>query len=600
MAQGIDRIREYLAIHGASYTLRRLTQKGVQRFFGTYDRRRRREQATQEELARQRAHQPPAGLISLVIPVYNTAPSMLEALLQTIRAQTYQNFEALLYDGCSTRPETLEVINGLSEPPFRVIRGERNLGISGNTNEAVALAKGEYIALCDHDDLLAPDALWRVADCIACRQPDMIYTDEDRVTQDGRRYMDPHYKPDYCPDNLVSDNYICHLAVIRKSLFQEVGGLRAGFDGSQDHDLFLRVAEKTGQIIHLPYILYSWRENFSSASHLDLDTCLTNGCRAAVEHEARLGRGAQAVPVNKEIRLWYDVPRLAMIEAIVFGISEEECQSALGELAFRTDWPNLTGTILLVNESDLNPGVSGRTKPVHLAKETASSGFGLDPAIDSRKDTILPEPESGGSANEQENQGSALFRMINEAAASSEAEYLLLLDARITGMNRYFLREMIMYAQRPDVAGVSPILTDRHGRITHAGFALGLDSVAACVNEGMLPRAGGWHDLMNKVHNVGAVSLCCQLLRRENWIPLDDGFRGGLVSVEQALRQRALDRVVVLTPHAQAVLPPTLLLLSGRRRDPADVSRLRNKHPAPLSDPCYSSRFSRKKANYHY
>ena len=144
------------------------------------------------------------------------------------------------------------------------------MGISGNTNEALKLARGEYIALCDHDDLLAPDALWRVAECIAEKQPDVIYSDEDRITQNGRRHMDPHYKPDYCPDNLISDNYICHLAVIRKPLLEEIGGLRSGFDGSQDHDLFLRLAEKDGpDRAYSPYPV-QLAGGFSSKSHRDL------------------------------------------------------------------------------------------------------------------------------------------------------------------------------------------------------------------------------------------------------------------------------------------------------------------------------------------
>ena len=293
----IGRIREYLRGHGAAYTAKRLGQKAAQQLLGTYERRRRQEQATEEELRAQRENQPDAGLISVAIPVYNTDPAMLGALLDSLEAQTYRNFEAILYDGASTRAETAAVLKVRceKEPRFCPVRGVENRGISGNTNEAVRLAKGEYVALCDHDDLLSPDALWRVADCIARKHPDLIYSDEDRITEDGRKHMDPHYKPDYCPDNLVSDNYICHLTVIRKALLEETGGLRSGFDGSQDHDLFLRVTEKTDRIEHIPYILYSWREVFSSKSHTQFWTCLENGCRASVEHEMRLGRKAEAV-----------------------------------------------------------------------------------------------------------------------------------------------------------------------------------------------------------------------------------------------------------------------------------------------------------------
>ena len=547
--RAIDRIREYRESHGTAYTLKRLGQKAAQQLLGTYDSRRKRERASEADLQKQRENQPDAGLISLVIPVYNTDPEMLRALLDSIRTQTYRNFEAVLYDGASTRTETLSVLEeigtqGDSLPMFRVIRGKENKGISGNTNEAVKAAKGEYAALCDHDDLLSPDALWRAAECIAAKHPDVIYSDEDRVTENGRRHMDPHYKPDYCPDNLVSDNYMCHMAVIRRDLLEETG-LRSGFDGSQDHDLFLRLAERTDRIEHLPYILYSWREVFSSKSHRDLWTCLENGCRASVEHEARLGRKAEAVPVNKEIRLWYDIPADATVETIVHGESEEKCLECLGELQFRTDWPKLGGSIVTGGEEDR-------------------------------------------------------IVMINKAAATSQADYLLVLNADVTGMNRYFIREMLMYAQRDDVAGVTGMLTDRKGRITHGGFAVGMDHIAQCVNEGMYYRAGGWHDMMNKVHNVSAVSLCCLLVKRENWIPLDEGFHGGLASVDLGLRQKQNGRWFVFTPHAKAELVPGRLLLSGTERNAADARLFEEKWGRNVPDPCYSRRFGRKKADYHY
>ena len=543
----IERIREYRDSHGTAYTLKRLGQKAAQQLLGTYDRRYLREKATPEELRFQRENPPAAGLISIITPVYNTDPGMLTALLESVEKQSYGDFEHILFDGASTRSETLAVLEKQAEkdPRFRVIRGEKNLGISGNTNEAVKYVRGEYAALCDHDDLLSADALWRVAEVIARKHPDVIYSDEDRITENGRRHMDPHYKPDYCPDNLISDNYICHLAVVRKALLEEVGGLRSGFDGSQDHDLFLRLAEKTDRIEHIPHILYSWREVFSSKSHRDLWTCLDNGCRASVEHEGKLGRPVQAVPVNKEIRLWYDIPGSVLVEALVHGDSEECCQECLGELQFRTDWPRLTGSLLVAPEQDRIP-------------------------------------------------------LINEAARTSQADYLLILDANTTEMNRYFIREMLMYAQRDDVAGVTGVLTDAKKHITHGGFALGMEGLVQCVNEGMYVTAGGWHDMMNKVHNVSAVSLGCLMMKRENWLDLDEGFRGGLAAADLGLRQRQNGKWFVFTPHARARLDPCAMLLSGPDRDARDAALFEEKWGKNVYDPCYSPRFSRKKANYHY
>ena len=541
MFRSLARIREYRYHRGTAYTLKRLGQKAAQQLLGTYDLRRRRELVSAAELEAQRKHQPEAGLISVVTPVYNTDPDMLEALLDSLENQSYLNFEAVLYDGASTRPETAEVLERRSnkEPRFRVIRGEENKGISGNTNEAVKLARGEYVALCDHDDLLSPEALWQMAAIIAKDHPDMVYSDEDRITEGGRRHMDPHYKPDYCPDNLVSDNYICHLAVIRKRLLEEVGGLRSGFDGSQDHDLFLRIAEKTDRIVHIPKVLYSWREVSSSKSHRDLWTCLMNGCRAAAEHETALGRKVEAVPVNGVIRLWYEIPKNASVEAVVHGDSTSACQECLGELQFRTDWPKLTGSIVVAAERERIP-------------------------------------------------------LINEAARTSTADYLLILDANITEMNRYFIREMLMYAQRDDIAGVTGILTDRKKHITHGGFILGGRNIAKCANEGCFITTGEGFDIMNKVHNVSAVSLCCLMVKKENWLDLDEGYTGGLAAADLGLQQQQRGKWFVFTPHAQARLDPCLLLLSGKERDSQDFARFEVRWGRNVHDPCCGKMFHQK------
>ena len=489
MFRSFERIREYRRHRGTAYTLKRLGRKAAQQLLGTYDLQRRKELVSVEELEAQRNDPPEAGLISVVIPVWNTDPDMLEELLDTLQSQSYMNFEAVLYDGASTRPETVETlaVRSKTEPRFRVVRGEENRGISGNTNEAIRLARGEYVALCDHDDLLSPDALWRMAEVIVEKHPDMIYSDEDRVTEGGRRHMDPHYKPDYCPDNLVSDNYICHLAVIRRTLLEEAGGLRTGFDGSQDHDLFLRIAEKTDRIEHIPRVLYSWREVFSSKSHRELWTCLVNGCRAAAEHEAALGRKVEAVPVNGVIRLWYEVPEDASVEAIVHGGSEEACQECLGELQFRTDWPKLTGSLVVAGERDRIP-------------------------------------------------------LINEAARTSEADYLLVL--------------------------------------------LGTETIAQCACEGSFVTTGEGFDMMNKVHNVSAVSLCCLMVKRENWLDLDEGYMCGLAAADLGLRQGQAMKRFVFTPHARARLEPCPLLLSGKERDPRDAARFEAQWGKDVHDPC--------------
>lgn len=546
------RIREYWAYHGGAYTLRRGAEKAVQRLFGTYNRQWRKARPTAEQLAAQRAAQPPAGCLALVIPVYNTDPGMLRALLNSISAQTYENWQAILYDGRSTSAATLEVLTEAEalDSRFRVFRGEENLGIAGNTNRALSLAETEFVLLCDHDDLLSPEALWRMAEGILLpdeqgNPPDMLFSDEDRMTEDGRTRMDPHWKTDYAPVSLLSHNYICHLTAVRRSLLLEIGGLRDGFEGSQDHDLFLRLAERTDRIRHLPYTLYTWRENFSSMSHRNELACLLSGCRAVEEHERRMGHPVTAIPVQREIRLWYEVSPEASVQVLIHGPSEKACAEAWAELWDRSPWTNLSGKPVIVGEADL-------------------------------------------------------YLALNRAVAASDAEYILLMDARLRGMNRHFLRELLMYAQREDVSAVTPVLVDDRSRILHGGFAVGMRGGARCVNENLFVTAGGWHDAMNRVHNVAAVSPCAALLRRAAFIPFDESYTSALGMVDWCLRQRKEHRRwAVFTPHAVACMEKDPLLLLSEPADsaPPDLSRYLSAYPRE-HDPCYSPRFSHDKANY--
>ena len=482
------RLREYTETHGAGYTIRRCGEKAGQVFFGTWDRKWKRERASAEELARQRANQPAAGLISVVIPVYNTKEAFLRDLLESLRNQSYENWEAVLYDGGSTRKETAALLDraAAEEPRFRVFRAEKNLGIAGNTNEAIARAEGEYIALCDHDDVLTPDALWRMAEAIAKEHPDLLYSDEDMMTEDGRRHMDPHRKPDYQPETLAADNYMSHLGVIRASLLREAGGLREGYDGSQDHELYLRLTRRTDRIVHVPYILYTWRKVSSSLSRQHLDQCLDAGCRAVMDLSPI---PVTAVPVDRKIRLWYDFPRGKKTEVILFSGEEEGCRDAWNDLAVQAPWPNLSATLAV---TDL----------------------------------------------------ASLYDTLNQAAAESDADYLLFLDAAGMAESRHLFRELIMYAQMDGVAGVTPVIVDRNNRITFGGWVRGKNDQAGLKN-----GAGGPRDRMNKTHNVDGVSPCCMMVRRDQFVPFGEPCPAG--------------RRYVYTPHAVFLCEDTAVLTAS-------------------------------------
>ena len=462
----IQRLREYARTHGAAYTVRRCGEKVNEVIFGAWDRQRKKEEPKAEELRRQRENPPAAGLISVVVPVYNTEEKLLRELLDSLQAQTFGNWEAILYDGGSDRPDTIGLLDtaAAEEPRFRVIHAEENRGIAGNTNAAIALARGEYIALCDHDDVLAPDALWRMGEAIAREHPDILYSDEDMMTENGRRHMDPHRKPDFQPETLAADNYMSHLGLIRTDFLRKAGGLREGYDGSQDHELYLRLARQTDRIVHVPYILYTWRKLSTSLSRQKLDQCLWAGCRA-VEDLSPIP--VTAIPVDQKIRLWYDFPRGVTTEAVIFCSEEDGCRAAWEDLELQAPWPNLRATLAV---TDLE----------------------------------------------------GLYDTLNQAAAESEADYLLFLDAAGMVETRHFFRELMMYAQMDGVGGVTPVVVDRKNRITFGGWVGGKNDQA-----GLRNGAGGPRDRMNKVHNVEGISPCCMMVRRDQFVPFgtDDSSR---------------------------------------------------------------------------
>ena len=213
-------------------------------------------------------------LISIILPVYEVRGEFLRATLASILSQTYINWQLCIAFGDPNGAENLAYVNDLasSDPRIDVIILESNHGISANSNHALALAKGEFIALVDHDDEIPPYALGHIASVI-CSSPevDFIYSDKDCLSEDGVTRLSPLFKPEWSPEILYSVNYLTHLCAIRKSLVVELGGFRSETDGAQDWDLFLRVAERARLIRHIPSIDYHWRVH-SGSSSVSLDS----------------------------------------------------------------------------------------------------------------------------------------------------------------------------------------------------------------------------------------------------------------------------------------------------------------------------------------
>ncbi|MDU4995773.1 MAG: glycosyltransferase [Enterobacteriaceae bacterium] len=197
-------------------------------------------------------------LFSIVVPIYNTPLDLLHELIESIEGQWYPQWELVLANDCSTDPQLYDVLKSITNPQIKVVHLETNSRISGATNVAIEHAAGDYIVFTDHDDLLTPDCLYEMALCINNDDPDFIYSDEDKLSEEGF-YVQPHFKPDWSPDTMMSTMFTCHASCVKKSLLAKTGLLRSEFDGCQDWDFVLRVSEQTSKISHIAKVLYHWR-----------------------------------------------------------------------------------------------------------------------------------------------------------------------------------------------------------------------------------------------------------------------------------------------------------------------------------------------------
>lgn len=261
-------------------------------------------------------------LISVVVPVYNVSKKQLKDCIESVLNQSYDNFQLCLADDCSTMDEVREVLEFYSDNPKIDIKyREKNGHISRCTNTAIEMAKGEFIAFMDCDDVLCDNALYEMAKKLNEDDYDFIYSDEDKIDEDGKKRHMPHFKQEWCPDTLMSNMYTCHFGMYRAGMVRELGGLRAGYEGAQDYDFTLRFTEKTDKIGHIPKILYHWRERKES-------TAINPGAKPYILEAARKSKedalkrrglkgSLELIDGIYQYRVKYDVVNNPMVSVII-------------------------------------------------------------------------------------------------------------------------------------------------------------------------------------------------------------------------------------------------------------------------------------------
>lgn len=497
------------------------------------------------ELARQRSHRfAQTPKISLIVPVYNTPAQYLEAMLESIVAQTYPHWETWLADA-STAPHvrpTLERFVARDER-FRLIPLAENLGIVGNSNAALANSRGDYAAFLDHDDTLAPFALYEVAAAInAYPDADFLYSDEDKLDPTGER-VEPNFKPDWSPETLRSRNYICHLTVLKRSLVEEVGGFRPGFDGSQDYDLVLRASERARRIVHVPQVLYHWRMHplSTAANKGSKSYAFENGRRALAEHLARLGIDGSVHdgPTLGTYQVVYHLRTQPLVSVIVPNKDHPEMLARCVDSLAKSSYANFE---LLVVEN-------GSTRPETFAYYDQLRKQPHVRVLEWKK------PFNYAAVN-------------NFAAARAHGELFLFLNNDIEAINPDWLEAMVTLAVQPGVGAVGPKLYYPDDTIQHAGIVVGMGGVAGHSHLNYPRQAAGHMQRLTYTQNVAAVSGACLLTPRavfEQVGGFDEGFVLAFNDVDLCLKILSAGYRMVWTPTAE------LYHLESKTRGPEDT-----------------------------
>jgi glycosyltransferase involved in cell wall biosynthesis len=474
------------------------------------------------------SHEP---LISIVVPVYRTPLGFLIAMIESVRAQTRANWQLCLANGGGD-PIVQAILDSYRCRDDRIVVKHlaENRGIAGNTNAALEIATGEFVAFLDHDDTLAPFALHEVARAIGSHpEADLLYSDEDKIDQQGLQRFDAFFKPAWSPETLRSYNYVCHLAVYRHELLRRLGGVRAGFDGSQDHDLVLRASECCRQIVHIPQVLYHWREHGeSTARHTGLKPeAAAAGKRAVAEHLERVGITAEVTdePNRLAYQVKYTLPRQPLVSVLIPNKDSrhilDTCLRSLEQSTYR----NLEILIIENNSTD-------------RATFDYYRQFASKPQV---RVLTWKEGFNYGAIN-------------NWGAAQAQGEVLLLLNNDTEAINPDWIERMLEHAIREEVGGVGAKLFFPDGTIQHAGVVVGMGGVAGHIYRGFPGDHQGNRYRLLVAQNVSAVTAACFMLRKEVFDEVggfDERFGVAFNDVDLCLKIRKQEKLLVWTPFAQ-------------------------------------------------
>jgi GT2 family glycosyltransferase len=476
--------------------------------------------------------------ISVIVPVYETPERFLREMIDSVKAQVYPDWQLCLVDDGSKQPHVKEVLSQGAETDARikVLSFETNRGMVAASNAAAAMANGEFLALLDHDDLLTPDALFEVARTLnEHRDADMVYSDEDKVDETGL-LSGPFFKPDFCPDSFLSRMYPCHLIVLRRSLFEELQGFRAEYEGGHVYDLTLRLTERTSleRIRHIPRILYHWRMHAGSTAQdaaqkpyvYDADR---RAIQAAVDRRGEPGRvAASPGPAGCWITR-YEITRPGKVSIIIPTRDQPEILEACIASIFERSAAFSDFEVIVVDNGSVEP----RTLQLFETWRTR-------------------EPERFQAVRVDVPFNFSL--LCNRGVQASRGDYLLFLNNDTKVITDDWLPAMIEQAQRPSVGAVGALLLYEDGTVQHAGAILGLGGVAAHSHRGAPGDSPGYAGQLVSINNYLSVAGACLMCRRtlfEELQGFDEVLPGDYEDVDLCLRMFERGLWNVCLPHVR-------------------------------------------------
>ncbi len=473
---------------------------------------------------------------SILVPLYNTPEKFLREMIDSVVAQTYENWELCLADGSDAEHAYVgDVVSSYNDPRIRYEKLTENLGISGNTNKCFDMATGDYIGLFDHDDILHPTALYEYMKVICDTGADYIYCDETTFSGKSIDHMITlHFKPDFAPDNLRANNYICHFSVFSKELVDRCGTFRTEFDGSQDHDMILRLTQAAKHIEHVPKILYYWRSHAGSvASDINAKSYAIDAAKNAVAaHLTACGFSDFKIESSRAFetifRIRYAVKGDPKVSILIPNKDHaDDLRRCIESITDRSSYDNYEVIVIENNTTD------EETKQYYEMLE---------------KHPKVSVVRYEGDFN--------YSKINNFGEKSATGDYLILLNNDTEVITRNWIEELLMYAQRDDVGAVGCMLYYPDYTIQHAGIVLGMGAhrTAGHSHYKMAKENLGYMGRLCYAQNVSAVTGACLMVKRslyEEIGGLSEDLAVALNDVDLCLRLRSKGLLNVFTPFAE-------------------------------------------------